>query len=176
MQNARQARAFVRRVSGSGFDRVFAQGNLEQVGHGVGVELFHDVGAVRLHRLDADAQVVGNLLVQPAGDHQLEDLPLARAELGETVKLVVFGHMGDGNLHILLGAQPFDAAMKHRIEDLVFTPLQALGGSISAEHGIGRLKRDELAHYRSPTEIDLMRAIKAAFDPTGYLNPAVLFD
>lgn len=60
------------------------------------------------------------------------------------VKLVV--GMGDGNLHILLGAQPFDMAMKHRIEELVFTPLQAIGGSISAEHGIGLEKRQWLQH------------------------------
>ncbi|MFO1255992.1 MAG: FAD-binding oxidoreductase [Sphingomonadaceae bacterium] len=95
----------------------------------------------------------------------------ARAELGDTVKLVVFGHMGDGNLHILLGAQPFDMAMKHRIEELVFTPLQAIGGSISAEHGIGLEKRQWLHLSRTAEELALMKTLKAALDPKGILNP-----
>src|ERR1700761_3499319 len=56
--------------------------DLEQVGHGVGVQLLHDVGAMRLHRLDADAQVVGDLLVQAAGDDALEHLGLAGGEAG----------------------------------------------------------------------------------------------
>ncbi len=95
----------------------------------------------------------------------------ARAELGDTVKLVVFGHMGDGNLHILLGAQPFDAGMKHRIEELVFTPLQAIGGSISAEHGIGLEKRGWLHLSRTAAELALMKTLKAALDPKNILNP-----
>ncbi|HQV04735.1 MULTISPECIES: FAD-binding oxidoreductase [unclassified Novosphingobium] len=95
----------------------------------------------------------------------------ARAELGETTKLVVFGHMGDGNLHILLGAQPFDAGMKHRIEKLVFTPLQPLGGSISAEHGIGLEKRQWLHLSRTAEELALMRTLKTAMDPECILNP-----
>src|SRR3954463_12785200 len=59
---------------GGRLGRVLAQCDLEQVGDGIGVELFHDVGAVRLHRLDADAQVVGDLLVEAAGDDSLENL------------------------------------------------------------------------------------------------------
>ena len=61
--------------------------------------------------------------------------------------------------------------MKHRIEELVFTPLQALGGSISAEHGIGLEKRQWLHLSRSPEELALMRTLKAAMDPLGLLNP-----
>jgi FAD/FMN-containing dehydrogenase len=61
--------------------------------------------------------------------------------------------------------------MKHRIEELVYSPLQALGGSISAEHGIGLEKRDWLGISRSPEEIALMRTIKTAMDPKGILNP-----
>ncbi len=95
----------------------------------------------------------------------------ARAELGETMKLVVFGHMGDGNLHILLGAQPFTPELKHRIEELVFTPLQAIGGSISAEHGIGLEKRGWLHLSRTAEELALMRLLKSAMDPKGILNP-----
>ena len=95
----------------------------------------------------------------------------AEAEFGETLKLVVFGHIGDGNLHILMGAQPFTADTKHRIDELVYAPLQALGGSVSAEHGIGIEKRDWLAISRSGEEIALMRTLKAALDPKGILNP-----
>ena len=61
--------------------------------------------------------------------------------------------------------------MKHRIEELVFTPLQALGGSISAEHGIGLEKRQWLHLSRSPEELALMKTLKAAMDPLGLLNP-----
>ncbi|MBX9642904.1 MAG: FAD-binding oxidoreductase [Novosphingobium sp.] len=107
-----------------------------------------------------------------AMDRYVADLTkAAEAEFGETLKLVVFGHIGDGNLHILMGAQPFTEATKHRIEALVYTPLQALGGSVSAEHGIGIDKRDWLAISRSADEITLMRTLKAALDPKGILNP-----
>ena len=95
----------------------------------------------------------------------------ARAEFGETTKLVVFGHIGDGNLHIMLGAQPFTAELRHRIEELFYSPLGALGGSISAEHGIGLEKRDWLRMCRSDAEVALMRTLKTAMDPKGILNP-----
>jgi FAD/FMN-containing dehydrogenase len=99
----------------------------------------------------------------------------ARERLGETMKLVVFGHIGDGNLHILLGAQPFTPELKHTIEELVYSPLQALGGSVSAEHGIGLEKRGWLTISRSPEEIALMKTLKAALDPKGILNPGKVF-
>lgn len=95
----------------------------------------------------------------------------ALARLGETMKLVVFGHIGDGNLHILLGAQPFTAETKHVIEELVYSGLKPLGGSVSAEHGIGLEKRDWLNVTRSPDEIALMKRLKAALDPANILNP-----
>ena len=105
-------------------------------------------------------------------DRYVADLSVAaKAEFGETLKLVVFGHIGDGNLHIMMGAQPFTPDTKHRIEELVYAPLQALGGSVSAEHGIGIEKRDWLAISRSGDEIALMRTLKAALDPAGILNP-----
>jgi FAD/FMN-containing dehydrogenase len=91
-------------------------------------------------------------------------------------RLVAYGHVGDGNLHFNLsqGAHTDPAALLARsqtvmraIHDLV----HCLGGSISAEHGIGRLKVAELERYASGVELDLMRAIKRAFDPKGILNP-----
>lgn len=93
------------------------------------------------------------------------------AEWGEAAKMVVFGHIGDGNLHLLVAPRPWDEAARHRAESLVYGPLAALGGSISAEHGIGLEKRDWLHASRAPTEIALMRQMKAALDPLGLLNP-----
>jgi FAD/FMN-containing dehydrogenase len=82
--------------------------------------------------------------------------------------LVVFGHLGDGNLHVIVGVG--DAGAKQRIEALVYAPLAAIGGSVSAEHGIGLQKRAYLAVSRSPAEIAMMRAMKQALDPAGILN------
>jgi FAD/FMN-containing dehydrogenase len=91
-------------------------------------------------------------------------------------RLVIYGHVGDGNLHFNLNQAPGsdrniflarEPAIKRAIHDLV----SEFGGSFSAEHGIGRLKVGELEHYASPVEIDLMRAVKKALDPNGVLNP-----
>jgi len=106
---------------------------------------------------------------------------LARSEAALTralpgVRFVVFGHLGDGNLHYNLsaplGVEAYSfmnnaPAANRIVHDLV----AAAGGSISAEHGIGQLKRDELARYKSALELDLMRRVKAALDPAGLLNP-----
>jgi len=93
------------------------------------------------------------------------------------VRLVNFGHLGDGNLHYNVqapadtDANGFLQANEHRINTLVYDAVGAFGGSISAEHGIGALKRDELAARKSPVALDLMRAIKQALDPRGLMNP-----
>ena len=91
-------------------------------------------------------------------------------------RIVAFGHIGDGNIHFNI-SQPIGAdketflARWHEMNALVHAIVLDLGGSISAEHGIGQLKRDELAGIRQPIEIDLMRRIKRAFDPAGIMNP-----
>jgi FAD/FMN-containing dehydrogenase len=82
----------------------------------------------------------------------------------------VFGHLGDGNLHII-AAGPFSREAKAGIERCVYEPLAARGGSVSAEHGIGLEKQPWLALSRSEVEIALMRRIKVALDPKGILNP-----
>jgi D-lactate dehydrogenase (cytochrome) len=91
-------------------------------------------------------------------------------------RLVIYGHVGDGNLHFNLNQAPGsdrniflarEPAIKRALHDLV----SEFGGSFSAEHGIGRLKVGELEHYAAPVEIDLMRAVKKALDPNGVLNP-----
>src|SRR3954453_19072218 len=89
---------------------------------------------------------------------------------------VPFGHLGDGNIHYNV-SQPIGAntadflARWHEVNAVVFAIVLRMGGSISAEHGIGVLKRDELPDVKDPTAIALMRAIKAQFDPLGILNP-----
>jgi FAD/FMN-containing dehydrogenase len=91
-------------------------------------------------------------------------------------QLVCFGHLGDGNLHFNVAPPP---GVTHEdflhsqeaVNRVVYDAVAAFGGSISAEHGIGALKRDELARYKSPVELNLMRAIKAALDPLGLMNP-----
>lgn len=88
--------------------------------------------------------------------------------------LTVFGHLGDGNLHLVAGVG--DASARHAIEDVVYAPLKARAGSVSAEHGIGLQKRPYLPLSRSPEELALMRVIKRALDPTNTLNPGKIFE
>ena len=93
------------------------------------------------------------------------------AEWGGQAKMSVLGHLGDGNLHVVIAPRPWSEAARRRAEELVYGPLKAIGGSISAEHGIGLEKRNYLANSRSEAEIALMRQLKAALDPLGLLNP-----
>ncbi len=86
-------------------------------------------------------------------------------------RLFVFGHLGDGNLHLIVAPGVGDAAARAKVEALVYQPLKALRGSVSAEHGIGLEKRDWLSATRGPHEISLMRQIKQVFDPNNILNP-----
>ncbi|MEK1891500.1 MAG: FAD-binding oxidoreductase [Phyllobacterium sp.] len=97
-------------------------------------------------------------------------------ELIPGARIVCFGHMGDGNLHYNI-SQPIGAdkdaflarwvEVNTRVHDIV----RAYRGSISAEHGVGQLKRKEVAETKSPVALDLMRRIKKAFDPAGIMNP-----
>lgn len=82
-----------------------------------------------------------------------------------------YGHIGDGNLHVAVAVPGGDAEAGHAVEQIAYDLVRAAGGAISAEHGIGLLKRDWLGHSRSPAELAAMRAIKAALDPAGLLNP-----
>ncbi len=90
-------------------------------------------------------------------------------------QFISFGHLGDSNLHLGAHIGPETAAHHHDIEEIVFGPLQGRGGSISAEHGIGLLKREFLGLSRSPEEIAVMRAMKLALDPKNILNPGKIF-
>lgn len=89
---------------------------------------------------------------------------------------VIFGHVGDGNLHYSVvepagNAAPVLKAHEAAVTRIVFDTVTAFGGSISAEHGVGRLKRDELARLRPPAATEAMRAIKRALDPLNIMNP-----
>ena len=89
---------------------------------------------------------------------------------------VPFGHLGDGNIHYNI-SQPVGAdaadflARWHEVNAVVFDIVLKMGGSISAEHGIGVLKREELPDVKDKTAIELMRAVKALLDPNGIMNP-----
>jgi FAD/FMN-containing dehydrogenase len=93
------------------------------------------------------------------------------------VRLVNFGHLGDGNLHYNVQAPAGgDAAAflrehEDEVNTLVFDTVQRFGGSISAEHGVGTLKVSKLEHHKSPVALGLMRSIKTAFDPNKLMNP-----
>ncbi len=103
------------------------------------------------------------------------DALLARAIPG--VRLVNFGHLGDGNLHYNVQAPAdgdpvrFLSEEESRVNTLVFDAVTRHGGSISAEHGVGSLKAACLPHYKDPVALSLMRSIKTALDPQGLLNP-----
>jgi FAD/FMN-containing dehydrogenase len=154
----------------------------------------------------SDAAVAASLAQSQAMWHVREAIPLAQAEEGLNIKhdislpvslvpgfvattdaalqafcpgvrLVNFGHLGDGNLHynvqapLGVDAALFLATHEEAINRIVYDAVTAHRGSISAEHGVGVLKRDELAQRKSPVAMALMRSIKRALDPAGRLNP-----
>ena len=95
-------------------------------------------------------------------------------ELVAVNEAVIWGHIGDGNLHIWVACSALTDELRKKINDIVYNPLQRLGGSISAEHGIGLEKRDYLSISRSESEIELMSILKTALDPHNRLNPGKL--
>lgn len=96
-------------------------------------------------------------------------------------EIVWFGHIGDGNLHLNI-LKPDNLALEdfyqrcHRVSQWVFDIVQRYQGSVSAEHGVGLLKKDYLQYGRSKVEIALMKQIKSVFDPNGIMNPGKIFD
>jgi FAD/FMN-containing dehydrogenase len=83
----------------------------------------------------------------------------------------IFGHMGDGNLHVIVSPRGLPEGARPLVERCVYEPLAEARGAVSAEHGIGLEKKAWLAISRSPQEIALMRSLKQALDPRGILNP-----
>jgi FAD/FMN-containing dehydrogenase len=119
------------------------------------------------------------------GDHESFDVGIAPGDVGRFVdacrsrlaaeapasRAVFFGHAADGNIHVMASLPEPGAAGRHALERLVYATTTAFAGTVSAEHGIGVLKRDWLSASRSAAEIDLMRRLKAVLDPAGLLNP-----
>ena len=108
------------------------------------------------------------LFIQQAGERLESAYP--------GVRIVCFGHLGDGNLHYnqsrpQQGENDAFIACTAEVNRIVHDLVRDSGGSISAEHGIGQLKRDILAIYKQPVELEMMRRIKDAFDPCGMMNP-----
>jgi len=127
------------------------------------------IGAVSSHDISVPVALVPRFIAEA---------PARIGAVGE-FRLNCFGHMGDGNLHYNVFPMPGKSradhdnqrtAIKRAVHDLV----DELGGSVSAEHGVGRLKVDDLERYGDPGKLVAMRAIKAALDPKGILNPGAV--
>ncbi len=110
----------------------------------------------------------------------LEQADAALAATFPGIRVVAFGHVGDGNLHYNLSKPEAQentrfVASQREVNQIVHDAVDVLKGSISAEHGIGQLKHEELLRYKSPVEMALMRSIKQALDPRGLMNPGKIF-
>jgi FAD/FMN-containing dehydrogenase len=107
----------------------------------------------------------------------LEQADAALQDAYPGVRIVAFGHAGDGNLHYNLSMPQGGQANAEfivrtpEVNRIVYDIVDVLGGSISAEHGLGQLKRDEIKRYKSPLELEMMQRIKRIFDPAGLMNP-----
>jgi len=95
-----------------------------------------------------------------------------RERFGE-IAIYCFGHVGDGNLHYNVGSEAL-MARREEVSRVVYDTLDAFGGSISAEHGLGQLKREEIRRHKHPLELELMRGLKRMLDPRGLMNPGKL--
>ena len=127
------------------------------------------IGAVSSHDISVPLSAIPDFIARAPGE---------LAKIG-TFRVNCFGHVGDGNLHWNVFPMPGKSradhehqrdAIKRAVHDLV----HELGGSVSAEHGIGRLKVDDLERYGDPAKLSAMRAIKRALDPLGIMNPGAV--
>lgn len=101
----------------------------------------------------------------------VEDCRTRLASAWPALVATFYGHIGDSNLHVSLAPGTDDEAVRHAAERTVYDTVRDFSGSISAEHGIGTLKRPWLSYSRTPEEIALMRRLKQTLDPNGILNP-----
>lgn len=97
-------------------------------------------------------------------------------KLEDVDQVYLFGHVADGNVHFIVGKANDTDMLKDQINDIVYTPLKSIGGSISAEHGIGKHKKKYLSYSRSESEIALMKKLKDLMDPKCLLNDGNIFD
>jgi FAD/FMN-containing dehydrogenase len=163
------------------------------------------IGEALEQEIIVDAVVASSIAQSKSLWNLREHIPLAQAEEGKNIKhdvsvpisrigdyirdtdvllqqhfpgirMVTFGHLGDGNLHYNVsppeGVSPDDfIARQHEINQVVHDSVHRFNGSISAEHGLGALKRDEIRQYKSDVELGLMRSLKQALDPRNIMNP-----
>lgn len=107
----------------------------------------------------------------------VDQLRAALTTFDPSLTLMFFGHVGDGNVHLLVGPIPHeDKDVEHQIEKICYEITQSLSGSVSAEHGIGIHKKPWLAYSRTEAELALMRTLKQALDPHNILNPGKVFN
>lgn len=127
------------------------------------------IGAISSHDISLPLSLVPDFIAQAGAE---------LAVMGE-YRINCFGHLGDGNLHYnvfpALGRSRKDYEdQRDRIKTLVHDLVDSMGGSVSAEHGLGRLKLDDLERYGDPAKLAAMRAIKRALDPNGIMNPGAV--
>jgi FAD/FMN-containing dehydrogenase len=103
----------------------------------------------------------------------VEDVAARLAAAFPDLRPAIFGHLADGNIHV--ETRIADERARNDIEEIVYGATRDWGGSISAEHGIGLLKKPWLGYTRTPEEITLMRKLKASLDPDNILNPGKIF-
>ncbi len=176
-RSAEDARALIEEILGEGFEA-------ELVGDAsLAASLAQADGLWKLRESMSDAQRPEGASIKHDVSVPVASIPAfideawrAVAGIEPAARLVAFGHMGDGNLHYNIsqpvGAEPAAFLARYReVNDAVHAVVRGFNGSISAEHGIGRMKRDELIATAPPVATELMRRIKAAFDPAGIMNP-----
>ena len=111
----------------------------------------------------------------PQMEDYVTDINRAMKERWPQSRMVTFGHLGDGNIHLVITVGSMDEQDTRGVEEIVYGALGQRGGIISAEHGIGLQKRAYLAHSRSSEEIELMKTLKKTLDPRNILNPGKIF-
>jgi FAD/FMN-containing dehydrogenase len=127
------------------------------------------IGAVSSHDISVPLSVIADFILRATA---------ALAQLGEW-RINCFGHLGDGNLHYNVFPVPGRSRADHEnqrdaVKACVHDIVHDLGGSVAAEHGVGRLKVGDLERYADPAKLAAMRAIKAALDPAGIMNPGAV--
>jgi FAD/FMN-containing dehydrogenase len=176
-RSAEDARALIEDVLSAGLEQEFVGDAViaASIAQGDAFWNFREVlpdaqkpeGASIKHDISVPVAMIPRFIAEAAG---------AVASVSAGARVVCFGHMGDGNLHYNI-SRPVDGdddaflGLYHTMNQAVHDVVRRLQGSISAEHGIGQLKRDELIATAPPIAIDLMRRVKAAFDPAGIMNP-----